>query len=669
MLINKEAGPYRKGPAVEPFVEVPVGTLSSDLSSRTHGLAEPGKTGEEMRRLLWLTRSADTKARDAALESLLQPEEATAAHWFRVLEAAACDTVPLAHRDVLEVLLEWVASLDGPPDDSEKAGAVVRFISRLPRDLVRDLFQRGFPLKPFLQGLPPRSIPVRVRGAAGRMEQRKRWQSIRKRLSKLPQGPAWAEITLGDLYPTLRPCQGNGGRTLSKAGMRAIIRPLLLPAAMEASPIPPVKGLALHWGTLPASRIERLRQLLELQAEELRAIRDFADEISRRTGRVVLSLHNATLAAAGGWAFEPVHRQFPSAALRDGFEAAVRERVHDFLGARPDLTTHALALSESRFRRLFLPKIAHVFGEWRMREGIRDPSDSERQAIDSLDSLLTDRERARIDASTANLSFQGVVRPHQKIQPEAAAPLGPGGTPIGWAEGFVTLASMVIEGDALIRRGDLPGLVLPWIDKFFVSSLRDGDICHLPAVVTGLRLAGASPLILLWEDTARAVAPSMQLGIERMRRAGHLFRGIGVFDREGSHRKDALDILLGGHRETPLFALEPLDGPHNPAPLGRILADSGSGFFRAYDSSWKDNLCFLYTGTSVAPLVSIQTDLESYPGWMAVGGAKYPAGKVIRTWLRRRVFGEGPPDAAGWVAHGDRESGFFETYARWANLG
>jgi len=119
-----------------------------------------------------------------------------------------------------------------------------------------------------------------------------------------------------------------------------------------------------------------------------------------------------------------------------------------------------------------------------------------------------------------------------------------------------------------------------------------------------------------------------------------------------------LKIILEEHQETGLFALRPVHSESRHRSLQTLLRQPDRGFFRAYDSSWKDNLCFLYAGTQVRPLVSPQWETEPFPAWLAAQGRKFAFGEALRSRLRREVPGEErtEPDPLGLE------------YSRWANL-
>jgi len=226
-----------------------------------------------------------------------------------------------------------------------------------------------------------------------------------------------------------------------------------------------------------------------------------------------------------------------------------------------------------------------------------------------------------------------------------------------WREGLVRLLALLQEGQRLLASGRLAHLVLPWIDKFFISSRRTEDLDYLPLIVRWLEKQGGDPLVLFWEDTSHAQAPSFQLALDELAEEV-AFRGIGIFDRLGSARAEALQRIYREHGSVRLFALRPHSDEHYPSSFLQLMQNRDYRFFKHYDSSWKDNLCFLYAGTQVLPLLSVQVDVEAFPAWIGVEGRKHSFGAYFRRRLRERILG----------AKSEHADEFSWRYACWANL-
>jgi hypothetical protein len=165
------------------------------------------------------------------------------------------------------------------------------------------------------------------------------------------------------------------------------------------------------------------------------------------------------------------------------------------------------------------------------------------------------------------------------------------------------LWGLIVVGGEWLQTDRLPHLVLPIIDKFFISSQRDQDLEYLPLFVELASSIEHNPLFLLVDDTTRAKRPSLQLAMEHWRRK-HPFLGLGIFAGDSEHLPPPLESILACSSHLNLFAVRPVTQVHNPAFIDTLLADRPDSFLtpEQYDSSWKDNLPFLYHGTQVAPL-------------------------------------------------------------------
>ena len=233
-----------------------------------------------------------------------------------------------------------------------------------------------------------------------------------------------------------------------------------------------------------------------------------------------------------------------------------------------------------------------------------------------------------------------------------------------WQQGFRRLPALIREGQKLLDSGRLKYFVLPWIDKFFISSKRDQDLEYLPRIVDWLEQNNAEPLVLLWEDTARRQGPSLQLALERLSENSSRYAGIGVFGvgTDTAPRRQAEDFICDRQAVIRLFALRPYADTVNTRSLEQLLGELDYRFLQPenYDSSWKDNLCFLYTGTQVFPLLSIQTEAECFAGWVATESGRYPFGYTLRQRLRQM--------ALGGQEHRSCSDPLSLSYASWANL-
>jgi len=388
-------------------------------------------------------------------------------------------------------------------------------------------------------------------------------------------------------------------------------------------------------------------------------VRETARRVSEATGRTVLSWHNAALAAAGGWAFEPLCRAFPSGLLYEEFLSGVERRLRSGEANSPDSMEALRDLLHRREERLVKPAILHALREDRVR-GFFDES-GERQCGERLRAVqeFFGPLSGAVSLDGEKHGWSGPSSPHQQTAIEdiiASAER----IRDSWPHGLLRLSAAVREGQRLMDEGSLSCFVLPWIDKFFISSEREKDWEYLPLLVKWLEDRGVRPLVLFWDDTSHARAPSLQLALKRMKEGGCRCRGLGVFDAGGGTlRESAVDIVLREYREVSLFALRPYSDVHSGESFHRMLERFAVASERSYDSSWKDDLSFLYAGTQVFPLLSVRCRLDTHPAWVAAGGFRHPFGAYFRERLRR---------AAPWNSCMQPDA-FSRQYAAWANLG
>jgi hypothetical protein len=369
----------------------------------------------------------------------------------------------------------------------------------------------------------------------------------------------------------------------------------------------------LSWDGRRSEEIAYLERLFAYQADELVEVYKLAKEVSRRTKRVVLTLHNASLGAATGWGIPSFSQQIP-----DDTYAAFVERVNRLrrksaakLGCSPQspstCESHSLrGLVDGLFmlwaKRLVRPLLLQ--GLWALRVSlllndlpIEEWQQSLHQAKETLgpgNHHVSTREKGLAIA----LEPPAVSR--QRLTQIMSWQLG---KKKSHAALISLLWGLIAAGEDWLHAERFPHLVLPIIDKFFISSQRDRDLDYLPLFVQLAGANGRRPLFLLIDDTSRAKHPSLQLAMECWRRQ-HSFRGLGVFASDSDHTASPLEGILTCSSQINLFALRPKTQVHNPVSFNTLLAQRPDNFLslEQYDSSWKDNLPFLYHGTQVAPL-------------------------------------------------------------------
>lgn len=618
--------------------------------------------------------------REKALDGLLQPQAVDEASYARDLLAIFAEQPWLMRHmapPLAGLFLDVATLTGGKPWVSGHAAFFTKFLDHLGKRPFLTLLRQSHPLMSFLPCISQRAIRAGI--PPSRNFGKNRWRLLRKRLLSLPGEISTTALTLRDLYGLTRGIarlsrpSHRGPRWLS-VGRLLILQdrkhgPISLePDGRLQSGIPSLENRVfmhrmdsrpLAWGTMRPSAMRSWEAIEKAQAGELAAMRTLSRAVSRRTRRAVLSLHNATLAAAGGWAWEDPLASIDKPALQEGFITAVERRSRELAASCGSLPVTPMALWSRWEERLVVPPLRHALWEGRVRATF-DPGwarDHERELWLVERTLGNELMRGTLDDAVATHALPGALAPHQRRTVEEILRWRDGRREL-WSEGLFCLAAMIAEGQGLLDSGDLECLVLPWIDKFFISSRRQADRDYLPLTLQFLGALGAQPLVLFWEDTCRAADPSFKLALNAMRRRGHPFRGIGVFDDGTSRRDEALDLICREHPATRLFALRPLGDAHTPSSLHRLLEGGLSRFLPCYDSSWKDNLCFIYAGTQVLPFVSVQCEMEPFPAWVVAGHCRIPFGTAFRRRLRRKVLGT--RDA---MVHP-----LSLRYAQWANL-
>ena len=236
----------------------------------------------------------------------------------------------------------------------------------------------------------------------------------------------------------------------------------------------------LYWGGERSRKIAFWEKLIRNQAGELSEIRRLSREVSSRTGRVVLSWHNASLGAAGGWAFEDLAAQFASPALYGLFVQAVLKEAAEIRKSF-DISS-AMGLCDMRSERLFAPKAASAVEHSLISAlftSCRRPIPAEdgpcgHAGIKEPESPLWKESADRI-ANGNKYEWPGALSPHQRISPEQVLAWIEKAHKT-WADGLILLFALANQGQRMLDSGKIPSLVLPWIDKFFISSQRRADV-------------------------------------------------------------------------------------------------------------------------------------------------------------------------------------------------
>jgi hypothetical protein len=638
-------------------------------------LAAAYRTGQEpsleaLRQLVELCRDPQGDLHESALTLLLTPPlEGDLNYLRRLLDWAPAlfphtHTIPLP---LLEFFLDLLSFFGEPPGAPDAPCKISCLLEKLPPAGLELLCRKPLPLRLCLLHLPVRSVAW-LEGSRESAFKR-RWRLLCKVLLNDRAEAYWGRLTTRDLAAIWSRKGRGAGCRFPQGRYRQVAGSLIChprPTGERGAAMPGTTPRASYWNGAGSCTMNYWEALIRRQAEELLAVRELARRVSETTGRVVLSWHNATLAAASGWAFELMPGPFQNPRLRQDFHQAVEAQVQAITAAEQGAATASGSLHslwELWEKRLVLPKIKHALLESRFRSRI-DPALEPlwQEDLRAAASLLDAHTREEVTQGRS-FGWCGGLSPHQRLDLREVLAWR-AERQACWQSGLASLAAFLRAGQGLLDAGHLPCLVLPWIDKFFISSQRAEDLEYLPGIIDWLARQDCRPLILFWEDTSHRQAPSFQLALKRLRAMGHAFAGLGVFDNlpETVPRARAEAFIGRHHQDHRLFALRPYGDQHHPADLERLIENRHYDFLRPehYDSAWKDNLCFLYAGTQVFPLLSVQADAEVFAPWVGLGRQRSPFGAYLRRRLRQRVLGDDEP--LGECS--DLPSG----YARWANL-
>ncbi len=650
------------------------------LSNLRHKVLREGRlSAPDVRSLMQLCAHPVEPYGEAALLLLLHPPVEDELASVAELLVAYHHRLPLLPEKLqvalFELACDLVAAVRGLPQEAALRAGLEHLLRRCPRPAAQRLLAGRFPFPDFGARIFQQLLVSAFRQRTA--PSKRRIRCLLKRCQR--PAAAWAAPTTADFAPLWSNLRARRRQRLTPARWLKVCRAVTAPAENGCRAHAPSRthrsgtcepqgarstrptARLTYWGGYGPMSLRYLERLVELQAQEISAQRELAHRVGMGTGRVVLSLHNATLAAMGGWGFEPLAETFPDQRRREAFVArALTEaaQIADWERRPGNGLDDILNLRQNR---LIQPRWMHLRVEMELRSRVDarlHPEDHRIRDMAADLGMTTSRDDESGMTAIHRATLQGAVAPHQRQEPSDLLAWASAQLKL-WKPGFIRLAALLRQGQATLDGGEISSFTVPWIDKFFISSRRDKDLAYLPALLHWLGSLGIHPLVLFWEDTAHASEPSFQLGLERMVAAGSQFRGIGVFAGDGSRRADAERIILEEHAATSLFALRPWVDTHLPCSFHQLLRKLDPRLFTSYDSSWKDNLAFLYFGTQVSSLLSPQTEMETFPPWVIVEGRKRAFGKYLRQMLRRTLLGEALP----------KPDAFWSAYMSWANLG
>ena len=407
------------------------------------------------------------------------------------------------------------------------------------------------------------------------------------------------------------------------------------------------RALLIHsWGQRSKEEIAFLDNLISYQAKELSAVFRLALEVSRRTKRVVITLHNASLGAATGWGAPSFAQQIPGQTAVQ-FSQRVQALRRDFIAELSDgersshlPLDHSLREQiEELFhlwrKRLVRPQILQNL--WTLRislllNGL--PLDQLEQFTDKAKEILHYGDYQRLtEGKGLAITFVPPTAARRQLDQTFS---WYSKNKKNYSEKFPLFWALIRTGQEWLSSNRLEYLVLPMVDKFFISSKRDQDLEYLPSLLTLVQHSDHTPLFLFIDDTSRGSQPSLQLAIDRWCE-NHPFLGLGVFASKRDPSPSNLETILENSSKLNFFALRPLTQVHNPLALDFLLAQRPAEFLspKHYDSAWKDNLPFLYQGTQVAAFSGGVEQSERFSPFLVTSAGPMFFGTLYRLKLRQ----------------------------------
>ncbi|MBW1974903.1 MAG: hypothetical protein JRI45_04950 [Deltaproteobacteria bacterium] len=516
-----------------------------------------------------------------------------------------------------EPLTEWLLdswkTCERWPYDKEM---LHRFVKKACRGRVKNFYaflSRGFPIrKGELKWISLALLRSRM---ATSKDFRRRFRSFVLRVLDSKSRPEWnTSLDLLPLWLDLRserymPCNANlcRWRVVTTSIIKSMQR------LNDGAGIKRVLKIE-YWNGFRHQTVTWLARLLDCFVTELRWIRDFCDQVSEQTGRVVLSWHNATLGAAGGWAFLDCFLDWPWDLFQENSLLVVRWR--DLLKSE-DLMERLTRIWHIYFQRMFAQKFQFLKRRYDFKNHL--VSDFEENA-DLDDGYYFPLEAAHWQNITRNQLSSWCLWEKRN-----------------WAKGWTFLSALIEQGYELLRDGVVRSVVIPRIDKFFASTARTRDIEYLTEALRNLcTLHGNKIVIMLWDDTTRTNNPSLYLAIEKLRAHKLPVGGLGIFEKGVLRsRNPEVEDVINMLKDYCVFVLRPVE---KSAPnFYHLLQARDFGFFEEYAPSWRDGVVFIYTGTQVFCFPAIQTSFESYVPWVVLNGKALLFGQFLRELVKKKV--------------------------------
>lgn len=456
-----------------------------------------------------------------------------------------------------------------------------------------------------------------------------------RRLAGLARDEDWAREVLAALPAGLRLPDGDSAslRLHRLLATPAGVRRAQLWASQErwqdlAALAPPELDLARHtagWRPAaagsealvwPGGDLALLEEMAAITAQEGRRAYELARELARERGRPVILMGNASLGGPPLWATPGPWQQ----------GAEWRARL------APPPAGPLRELGRLRAARLAGPRLTRAL--WQMACAV---------AVHGRGRTELGRLVRAAAPWLAPGQAQGVLA--------GALPLAPAGPPLDQAlervqEALALARSLAAENRRVLSlawgylaawgRSRQP-LVLPWADKFVISTQKAGDWAYLSGILGFLGRLTHPPLVLLIDETIHPPNASLSMVLERIRlqNPGLALAGLGAMaDQE--EPPDLAAALSQAAREARLVAFRPQPGPHPCANLDQRLAGRQKDL--PLTPASRDGANWLLAGTQLAALAGGEPphagSMAQPATWLLTKRGFTPLG----LWWRRRIM-------------------------------
>ncbi len=400
------------------------------------------------------------------------------------------------------------------------------------------------------------------------------------------------------------------------------------------------------WGEKKKSKIKFLEALIRYQTEELKWIRELSESASKKLNKTVLTLHNASLGASSSWGIQDFRDQIGDSSTYEEFSREVQEVKKYFLeklSGFHDLTR----LKKLWISRLVEPKLRRMLHYFEQGASIgtinHDAVRGWRKKVFSRVGIVIEGNGRGKDLSVLpvnpevmdiflELHLQWTER---KIN--------------GWLDWHALLLSLLSVGNRYLSANKIEAFVVPWTDKFFMSSKRKKDISYLEGILKFVCAFVPETKILFVDDTTKKSDPSLKLALPELNKLLEPLkvRGLGVFDSQENRYETndpALFVtsVLATHQ---MVVISPCPSSSDFRSFYNLVENKDYSFLTKenYHSSWKDNLDFLYWGTSVFPLTDAINFDPFFPAYVLTKSGPLPFGRFYKTFLMKHARGIGNP--------------------------